>query len=144
MCKEENERTGLGQEKVVATAYPPGRVGYTDYPEIRTAIRRYTLIAVAAQIVLDERSRQAGGHNRSTVLMVRDTRELLMDGRPAIDVVYSTSTAMPLRDGIASFTEHTQVPIETIHAIVERLENGDIPYDGLRENAIDYHVGTTR
>ena len=101
---------------------------FPDYPEIRESIRKYAIITVAAQLVLDEKARQNGGSNKYTVLMVRDTKELLVDGRPAIDVVYSTQVAMPLQNGVASFTEHIPVPIETIRDLVTRLENGDILY----------------
>lgn len=110
------------------TAHELG-LAFQDYPELRESIRKYALITVAAQMVLDEKSRQVGARNKSTVLMVRDTKELLVDGRPALDVVYSTSVAMPLQNGVSSFTEHVQVPIETIHSIVKRLDDGDIPFN---------------
>lgn len=103
-------------------------LGFPDYPEIRESIRKYAIITVAAQLVLEEKARQHGGSTKYTVLLVRDTKELLVDGRPAIDVVYSTQVAMPLRNGVESFTEHIQVPIETISSLVTQLENGDIPY----------------
>ena len=114
-------------------------LSFRDYPEIRESIRKYAIITVAAQMVLDEQERQRGGHGKRTVLMVRDTKELLVDGRPAVDVVYSTSGAMPLRHGTSSYTEHTQVPIETISGLVARLENGDLPFSPDPDRAIGFN-----
>lgn len=119
---DEGNRFNLDNAHTLGLTFP-------DYPEIRESIRKYAIIAVAAQLVLDEKARQNGGSNKYTVLMVRDTKELLVDGRPAIDVVYSTQVAMPLQNGMASFTEHIPVPIETIYTLVKKLEDGDIPYE---------------
>ena len=119
---DEGNRFNLDNAHTLGLTFP-------DYPEIRESIRKYAIIAVAAQLVLDEKARQHGGSNKYTVLMVRDTKELLVDGRPAIDVVYSTQVAMPLQNGMASFTEHIPVPIETIYTLVKKLEDGDIPYE---------------
>lgn len=114
-------------------------LSFRDFPEIRESIRKYAIITVAAQMVLDEQERQRGVHGRRTVLMVRDTKDLLVDGRPAVDVVYSTSVAMPLRHGTSSYTEHTQVPIETISGLVTRLENGDIPFSPDPGRTVGFH-----
>lgn len=124
--RAEITRVDEGNEVNIDTARKYG-LNFPDFPEIRESIRKYALITVAAQIILDERNRQSGGRHKMTVLMVRDTKELLVDGRPAIDVIYSTSVAMPLRSGVESYTEHTQVPIETVSELVSRLENGEIP-----------------
>ena len=114
-------------------------LSFRDFPEIRESIRKYAVITVAAQMVLDEQERQRGGHGKRTVLMVRDTKELLVDGRPSVDVVYSTSVAMPLRHGTSSYTEHIQVPIETISGLVARLENGDIPFSPDPDRAVGFN-----
>lgn len=114
-------------------------LSFRDFPEIRESIRKYAVITVAAQLVLDEKARQHGGSTKYTVLLVRDTKELLVDGRPAIDVVYSTQVAMPLRNGVESFTEHIQVPIETISGLVARLENGDIPFSPDPDRAVGFN-----
>jgi len=114
-------------------------LSFRDFPEIRESIRKYAIITVAAQLVLDEKARQHGGSTKYTVLLVRDTKELLVDGRPAIDVVYSTQVAMPLRNGVESFTEHIQVPIETISGLVARLENGDIPFSPDPDRAVGFN-----
>lgn len=114
-------------------------LSFRDFPEIRESIRKYAVITVAAQLVLNEKARQHGGSTKYTVLLVRDTKELLVDGRPAVDVVYSTQVAMPLRNGVESFTEHIQVPIETISGLVARLENGDIPFSPDPDRAVGFN-----
>jgi hypothetical protein len=114
-------------------------LSFRDFPEIRESIRKYAVITVAAQLVLNDKARQHGGSTKYTVLLVRDTKELLVDGRPAVDVVYSTQVAMPLRNGVESFTEHIQVPIETISGLVARLENGDIPFSPDPDRAVGFN-----
>lgn len=130
---DEGNRFNLDNAHTLGLSFP-------DYPEIRENIRKYAIITVAAQIVLDAKARQHGGSTKYTVLMVRDSKELLVDGRPAIDVVYSTQVALPLRNGVESFTEHIQVPIETISSLVTRLENGDIPYSTDPERTLEADI----
>lgn len=145
MYEEENQQkikmvpVDEGSDVNIDTASMYG-LSFRDFPEIRESIRKYAIITVAAQMILDERSRQAGNSNRKTVLLVRDTKELLVDGRPSIDVVYSTSVSMPLQNGTASYTEHTQVPIETISELVSRLEKGDVPFEPGSKAALSFGI----
>ena len=52
-----------------------------DFPELRNAVRMYACIQYAAALIL-----KAGGGSAS-VLAVRNTRERLADGRPALEVI---------------------------------------------------------
>ena len=93
-----------------------------DCPDIRHAIRKYAMIQFAAKMVLDKRH---GKDRKWRVLAVRDTEELLMDGRPALDVVYEQELAQA--GGL--LRERTLIPIETINDLVTRMESGEIPAD---------------
>ena len=52
-----------------------------DFPALRDAIRMYAYIQYAAAIIIKSRG------DNIKVLAVRDTKELLVDGRPALEVV---------------------------------------------------------
>ena len=94
-----------------------------DFPHIRKAIKSYAEIVIATQMILERRTNGA----QYTVMAVRDAKELLVDGRPALNVVYSTEISMPLGKGMATVTETTLIPIETVSELVARIESGDIP-----------------
>lgn len=95
-----------------------------DAPHIREAIKKYAEIVIASQMILERRTEGT----KYTVMAVRDTKELLIDGRPALNVAYSTEVNMPLKNGTATFTESTLIPIETVADLVSRIDSGDIPF----------------
>ena len=113
-----------GDGQVNLDTYREHGLSFPDFPGIRKSIRKYAEIVVASPLILE---RKANGAAR-TVMAVRDTKELLVDGRPALNVAYSTEVNMPLKGGTSTYTETTLIPIETVAELVSRIEAGDIPF----------------
>lgn len=87
-----------------------------DFPELRKAIRMYAYIQYAAAIILKVRG------DNIKVLAVRDTNELLVDGRPALEVVTDQGEGLYFK-----MRETTLIPIETVNELVNRLMSGEVP-----------------
>lgn len=88
-----------------------------DFPELRKAIRMYAYIQYAAAIILKVR-----GENIK-VLAVRDTKELLVDGRPALEVVTDQAEGVYFK-----MRTSTLIPIETVNELVSRMMSGEMPF----------------
>lgn len=101
---------------------------FPDFPHIRDAIRKYAEILIASQLILERRN----GDSKSTVVAVRDTRELLVDGRPALNVAYTAELSMPSNGGTSRYTDSTLIPIDTVSELVARIESGDIPFNTIK------------
>lgn len=93
-----------------------------DFPEIRENIRKYSLIVLACQMIIDERDKILGVVRKVTVMAVRDTVELQTDGRTTLDVVISVR--LGARD-VGDFTERTTVPLDAVNALLEKMQYGD-------------------
>lgn len=95
----------------------------SDSPKIRAYIDNYARVVIAAQLIIDKRDRQLR-QDKHFVITVKNTENLLMDGRMAADITYATG----MNGG--SFREHTLIPLKTIEEIVTRFEAGEVPVLG--------------
>lgn len=106
----------------------------SDSPKIRAYIDNYARVMIAAQFIIDKRDQQLR-QDKHFVIAVKNTNNLLMDGRMAADITYSTG----MNGG--SYREHTLVPLKSIEEIVTRIEGGEIPVLG-NELTTDKPAGT--
>lgn len=88
-----------------------------DFPELRNAVRMYACIQYAAALIL-----KAGGGSAS-VLAVRNTRERMADGRPALEVVTDQAEGAYFK-----IRASTLIPIDTVNSLVSRMMSGDMPF----------------
>ena len=124
-----------GTGRINRLTAPLSGLAVQDFPEIRETIRKYSLIVLACQMIIDERDKILGVVRKVTVMAVRDTVELQTDGRATLDVVISVR--LGARD-VGEFTERTTVPLDAVNALLEKMQYGDAgeqsgPLDKLKE-----------